>query len=241
MIAIGLMAGVSVAMMQQHKTASSMQSKMNVNSDINTVTNNIQTIMSISKNCTPTIQGIQSNASPSKEIQRVRRDPATGTDLPPEMVYEIGTAVGNNLYIEKMELKGELGGGTVAKDFLLLGEKDNLGNFVNCYLADQAVIDERLKKMPQCIYTPDSCAADSAYDELHQTLKQEYIIAERRSCVGTYTASWCGSGSVSPRKCYCSGPNCSCTISWVNCFNRQMQPCQKDNLTEVKTIYKCAN
>ena len=267
MIAIGLMGGVSVAMMQQQKTASSMQSKMNTNSDINTVTNNIQTIMSISKNCIPTIQLIQNPAVLQKEILRVRRDPATGLDLPPEKVYDLGSSIGNNLYIEKMELattqsgqdalrvyfkrmkkgdgsqlieiKGELGGGRIAKDFLLLGEKDGLGNFLNCYSADQAVIDEMLKKMPKCIYTPDACVSGSAYDELQQTLKQEFIIAERRSCVGNYTASYCGSGNVSPKTCYCSTPNCSCTTKWVNCFNRQMQPCQKDNWTEVKTIYKC--
>jgi hypothetical protein len=263
MIAASLMSALAVMTMKQQETSSKMQSKMNYNHDVNTTTNLIQMIMANDKSCTATLGSIAPNGN-VPAIQRVRKDPNTGTDLPPEKAFDNKTQIGMNLYINEMQLttnpagqdvfrvkfhagnwvngtfvkkENMLGGSTLTKDFAIAGEKDSGGLFTKCFSVESEQLDSILDSLPECMITDSSCTG--AYANLHESFKLEVTILERRSCIGIYTKTYCGFGSVTPKTCYCTGPGCSCTTEWVSCFDREMQPCQKDNLTKFVTTNKC--
>jgi type II secretory pathway pseudopilin PulG len=81
MISVGLMGGLAYFMMNQSEQSSKLQSKMNFNTDLNSATNYLQTILAKKDNCTLTLAGKQVG----EEILQINfgiPNPVVSTDPP---------------------------------------------------------------------------------------------------------------------------------------------------------------
>jgi prepilin-type N-terminal cleavage/methylation domain-containing protein len=115
MVAVGLMGGLAYFLMQQQDSSSKLQTKMNFNQDLNSVSTQIQTMLAKKANCTLTVSGRKVGQS-LDFIRTGIDDPINPLTAPPifkKNLFEKNKMIGNSqLQIESIsivEKKDELG------------------------------------------------------------------------------------------------------------------------------------